>query len=209
MTTIITRLYADSATAQAAANDLMERGHSDDYINIITRDGDGSPAERMKAARVAAASAAAYGPHVARGAALLVVQAPFNPVGAARHAMRVLAKHKALDAGVADENEYIRELPKVETSGKVMHGTVFFMSNPLRPTAHGHIFGTRLISARKERTSAMRGGGYMSTKFWPMKLVSAPKERNSAIPGGFLFSSMFGLPTVVREWTSREMMTKI
>ncbi|MGL4234540.1 hypothetical protein [Tabrizicola sp.] len=204
MTTIITRLYADTAAARAAANDLIGRGHSDDYISIITKDGDGSVADRMTASRVNAASARAYSPHVAKGAALLVVQAPFNPFGAARDAIRTLQKHKSLDAGVANENEYIREQPPIETSGKVMQGTVFFMSNPHRSMGHGHILGSNPILPAKPRTSAISGGAYMSTKFWPMKLVSSPKEGTSAIRGGFLFSSLFGIPTVVREWAPRD-----
>jgi hypothetical protein len=209
MTTIITRLYADSATARAAAHDLMGRGHSDDYISIITGDGGGSVTDRMRALRVGAAAASAYAPHVAKGAALLVVQAPFNPIGAARDAMRALKKHPSLDVGVANENEYLREEMKIETSGKVLQGTVFYMSNPHRSTSHGHILGSNPIISGKTKTSAIPGGAYMSTKFWPMKLISAPTERRSAISGGFLFSSLFGIPTVIREWPSREMMTTI
>jgi hypothetical protein len=209
MTTIITRLYADAGKARAAAQDLMGRGHSDDYIGIITRDGDGSVADRMHAWRVNKGSAAAYGPHVANGAALLVVQAPFNPIGAARDVMRALKKHPSLDAGVANEDEYIREQMSVETSGKVLQGTVFYMSNPHRSNFHSHILGSNPIISGKTKTSAISGGAYMSTKFWPMKLISAPKERRSAISGGFLFSSLFGIPTVIRDWPSRDMMTTI
>ena len=52
------------------------------------------------------------------------------------------------------------------------------------------------VSASKTRTSAIRGGAYMSRYFWPMKLVSASKEKTSAIRGTWLFSSMFGLPAI-------------
>jgi hypothetical protein len=38
-----------------------------------------------------------------------------------------------------------------------------------------------------------------------MKLVSAPKERNSAVRGGFLVSKMFGIPTLVGDLPSREL----
>jgi hypothetical protein len=209
MTTIITRLFADTATAQAAAHDLMGRGHGAETIGIITREGDSPASDRMRAWRVSAASTAAYAPHVAKGKALLVVQAPFNPVGTARDAIKALARHPALDAGVSNENDYIREEMKVETSGKVQRGTVFYMSNPHRSSMHGHIMGQNPIITGKTKTSAIPGGGHMSTKFWPMKLLSAPKERSSAISGGFLFSSMFGIPTIVSDWPSREMMTKI
>jgi hypothetical protein len=209
MTTIITRLFADQSAAKAAAQDLLGRGHDEETIGIITRDGDIPASDRMRAWRVSAASTAAYAPHVAKGKALLVVQAPFNPVGAARNAIRALARHPALDAGVSNENDYIREEMTVETSGKVQHGTVFYMSNPHRSAMHGHVLGRNPIISGKTKTSAIPGGAHMSTKFWPMKLLSAPKERSSAISGGFQFSSIFGIPTVISDWPSRDMMTKI
>jgi hypothetical protein len=209
MTTIITRLYADTATARAAAQALIGRGHGEDTISIVTKDGDGSAADRMRALRVSGASAAAYAPHVAKGAALLVVAAPFNPIGAARDAIKALRKHPSLNAGVANEEEYIRESMSVDTSGKVQKGTVFYMSNPHRTGFHGHILGSNPIIASKPRNSAIAGGAYISTKFWPMKLISARKERSSAMSGGFLISSMFGLPTIISEWAPRQIKTTI
>jgi hypothetical protein len=104
----------------------------------------------------------------------------------------------------------VREQPNVETSGKVMSGTVFYMSNPHRSATHGHILGSNPILASKPRTSAMAGGGHMSRMFWPMKLVSAPKERSSASRGGFLVSKMFGIPTLTGDLPSRELIpTKV
>ncbi|MES2143933.1 MAG: hypothetical protein V4516_06145 [Pseudomonadota bacterium] len=78
------------------------------------------------------------------------------------------------------------------------------MSNPHSRPSHRHILGSNPIIAGKPRTSAMRGGAYMSRFFWPMKLVSASRERSSAIPGGGLVSSLFGLPTVISHWPPRE-----
>ena len=97
----------------------------------------------------------------------------------------------------------------MQTSGKILSGTTFFMSNPHRTVRHGHVLGSNPILPSKPRTSAIRGGAYMSTKFWPGKLLSAPKERRSAIRGGGTVSSLFGLPTIIREWPSRELYTKI
>jgi hypothetical protein len=209
MTTIITRLYPDLATAQTVVGALKARGHDETTIDIITRDGDGTAASRMQRARVPKASAAVYGTGIAAGQALVVVQAPFAPMGTARDAIRIVNRTKALDVGVKDEDYYIREEPKVDLAGKVMQGTVFFMSNPLRPMMQGHILGQNPILPPRERRSAIHGGAYMSTKFWPMKLLSTSREANSAIRDGFLFSSLFGIPTLVRDWSSRNMMTKI
>jgi hypothetical protein len=201
MTTIITRLYSDTAAAQAAVHDLMGRGHSDDYINIISRDGDGTVGDRMRAARVNARSAASYAPHVASGAALVVVQAPFNPVGAARHAIRVLDRHPSLNAGVADENEYVREEPKVEVRGSILSNHPLFMSHDMAARTRGtasSAFGLRLLSEQKTKSSAMRGGGFMSSKLLPFPLLSQAKARTSAIHGGWTLSDMLGIPTISR-----------
>lgn len=205
MTTIITRLYPDLATATSVAANLAQGGHDPSTIDVITRSGEGSVSARIRAARVQAAAAAAYAPRVEKGAALLVVRAPFAPMGTALHAKRLVNRTPSIDVGLAEEEHYIREQPNVETAGKVLSGTVFYMSNPHRSTSHGHVLGSNPILPSKPRTSAMAGGGYMSRMFWPMKLVSAPKERNSAVRDGFLVSRMLGIPTLVGDLPSREL----
>jgi hypothetical protein len=205
MTTIITRLYPDLATAQGIVAALQANGHEPSTIDIISKGGEGSPEDRMHGARVPKASAAAYGPGIAKGAALVVVRAPFAPMGTARDAIKVVNRSRSIDVGIANEDFYIREQPRLEISDKVLRGTVFYMSNPHRRLGHGHVLGSNPILHAKPRTSAIRGGAYMSTKFWPMKLISAPKERTSAIRGGFLFSSMFGIPTLTGDLPSREL----
>ncbi|MGL4279950.1 MAG: hypothetical protein ACRCS0_06265, partial [Albidovulum sp.] len=202
---IITRLYKDLATAQGVLDALTSAGHDASTIDVIARDGAGAAEVRMAEARVPKASAAAYGPGIAKGNALLVVRAPFAPIGTARHAIRVVNRTPAINVGVADEDHYIREQAKIEKTGTVLPGTVFYMSNPHRSAMHGHIMGSNPISPAKPRTSAIRGGAHMSTKFWPMKLLSAPKERTSAAGSGFLFSSLFGIPTLIGDLPSRTM----
>ncbi len=208
MTTIITRLYPDLATAKGVVAALEANGHASSTIDIITSDG--SAAERMAAARVPASSAAAYAPGIAKGAALVVVQAPFAPMGTARDAMKVVNRTRSIDVGIEDEDFYIREQPSIEISGKVQTGTVFYMSNPHRRLGHGHILGSNPILPSKERTSAIRGGAYMSKMFWPMKLVTTNRHASSAISGGMLFSKLFGIPLLIRDLPSREILpTKI
>ena len=206
MTTIITRLYKDLATAQGVASELTSAGHLAGNIDVISRDGDGTAEARMTEARVPKASVAAYAPGVAKGAALLVIRAPFAPVGTARHAIKLVNRTPAIDVGLDDEDVYIREQPNVEMEGKILHGTVFYMSNPHRNLPHGHILGSNPILPSRPRTSAIRGGAYMSTKFWPMKLLSTRTEKSSAIHGGMLISSMFGIPTLIKDLPSRELL---
>lgn len=205
MTTIITRLYPDLATAQGVASALTSAGHLAANIDVISRDGDGAAEARMTEARVPKASVAAYAPRVAKGAVLLVIQAPFAPMGTARHAIKVVNRTPAIDVGLEDEDVYIREQPKLETEGKILHGTVFYMSNPHRNLPHGHILGSNPILLSREKRSAIPGGAYMSTKFWPTKPLSARKEKSSAIPGGMLISSLFGIPTLIKDLPSREL----
>jgi hypothetical protein len=187
MTTIITRLYQNTAAAQAVVNALLESGHDQDSIDVIARDGASDVMDRMRQARVSPTAAAAYADHIGTGRALLVVRADFNPVGAARNAMKVTARFPSIDVGLHDENEYIREQPNPEMHNSVLRGHPLFMSNPYRPRFHGHILGSNPILPPREGRSAIAGGGFMSTKFWPMRLVSEnAKEGTSAIPGGGL-----------------------
>ncbi|NJM82284.1 MAG: hypothetical protein HC844_07145 [Tabrizicola sp.] len=201
MTTIITRLYSDTATAQAVAETLVKGGHGETYIDVITQDGSGALHDRLHRARVNARSAATYAGAIAAGNALLVVRAPFNPIGAARHAMRIVDRTPSIKVGVADENEYIREQPTFEVRKTVLTDHPRFMSHDLVGRDRGTVssaFGLRLLSARGTKTSAISGGGYMSTKLLPFPLLSRKKDRGSVIHGGWTLSSIFGIPTTVR-----------
>jgi hypothetical protein len=201
MTTIITRLYPDPAAAQAVADALARQNLNLTSVDIITRDG---AADRMRQTMVGPDASAAYAGPVGEGKALLVVNAPFAPMGTALKAIRTVNGFASIDVGLADEDAYIREEPEVQLEGRVFKGTVFFMSNPNRPLPMGHILGSDPIRRRPRRNSAIAGGAYMSTKFWPGKLISKHKEKLSVMRGGFLFSSMFGIPTVIRNWPPRE-----
>jgi hypothetical protein len=201
MTTIITRLYADTAAAKAAADDLIGRGHSADYIDIIARDGNGSVIDRIRAARVNARAAAAYAGPVTDGNVLVVVQAPFNPVGAARHAIRALDRHPSIKVGVENENEYIREQPRIEVQGSILRDHPLFMSHDMAARDRGTVssaFGLRTLSPQKTKTSAIAGGRHMSKMFWPMPLLSKSRVKTSAMRGDWQLSRMFGIPTISR-----------
>lgn len=204
MTTILTRLYSDRAAAEAARAGLLSIGQDAATLHIITAQTEGGAAAAMKSVRVVAALAQVYAQAMTGTQALLVVQAAFAPIGTARNAMRLLRKFPALDVGLEDEDIYLREHPTPDYSNQIMDKHPLLLSNPFRPLPHGHILGNAPILPHKPRTSAMRGGAYMSKLVWPMKLLSAPKERGSAIRGGRLISAMFGLPLLVKSWPSRD-----
>lgn len=190
MTTIITRLYPDTATAEGVAKALVGRGHAAANIDVIT--GGGDVVAALSAARVGKAEAAVYAPHVEGGAALLVYRAPFNPMGAARDGIRTVDAHPWLDVGLAKQNVYVREAPQMVKAGKILEG------HPLLMTRPGSVGARRLRASRSgeaPRSSVIEGGGHISTRFLPMPLLRR-KESHSAIAGGRL---MMG-GKVLRNW---------
>ncbi len=198
MTTIITRLYSDAAEASAVVAALVAGGHDKDDIRIIDGAAKAEAASAMKAARVSDAAAAAYGRAMTPGQALLVVEAGFNPVGAARQAIKIVNRHPSINAGLDDEDGFIREYPTMAPGGSVLRGAPLLMSNPFSRASHGRIFGANPVTSSKPRTSAMKGGGFMSKMFWPMKLVSTNRTRTSASPGGMLIFETFGINSLLR-----------
>jgi hypothetical protein len=198
MTTIITRLYPDAGSARGVVSALLAQGLDQDLIDVIGTDGAGPVEHRLTAASVNPRAAAAFAAAITGGRTAVVVRAPFAPMGTARNAMKVMDRTPSIDVGVAG-SEYIRVAPSLNNRASIMQDHPYFMSNPLRPTGHGHIFGAKLLSAHKERRSAIAGGKLMSKAFWPMKHLSARKERNSAIKGTWLFSRfLFDMPTLSR-----------
>lgn len=201
MTTIITRLYPDQTAARTVADALARQNLNLTSVDIITQNG---AAERMRQAMVGADAASAYRRHLDQGKALLVVNAPFAPMGTALKAIRTVDGFSSIDAGVSDEDAYIRDEPDVRLEGRVFEGTVFFMTNPHRPLPMGHILGSDPIRRRPRRNSAIAGGAYMSTKFWPGKLISKHRDHRPLTREGWLFSKIFGIPSLTRDWPPRE-----
>ena len=197
MTTIITRLFADAAAAKMAVDALLGRDHDPSTINVITASGAGSVAERLRATRVAPEAAAIYARLVEAGNVLVVVAAPFNPIGTARDAIEVMNRQPSLKVGVEDEDRYWREQPRTDLTGSVDRNHTLWMTRPGSIRAGGHVAGGSVSSPRTRR-SAIKGGAYISTKFWPMKLISTHRERRSAISGGRL---MFGRNLMPTGWT--------
>ncbi len=190
MTTIITRLYADHATAQSVVAALVAKGIDEDSIQVI------GSADALKATRVDTTVAAAYAAAMTGGQALLVVEAGFNPVGAARKAIQVVGRTPSINVGLVSEDNYLQEVIDPAYANSTMKGNPLLLTNSYVRLPHGHIFGSDPIIHGKTKTSAIRGGAYMSKMFWPMKLVSTGRNASSAIRGGKLMSSMFGIGTL-------------
>ena len=90
MTTVITRLYADTTKAESVANRLRWEGFPRNSVRVISADGGDEEAvkARLSRADVNEAIVGSYASHLAAGGAALVIQATYKPFGAARIAPR-------------------------------------------------------------------------------------------------------------------------
>jgi hypothetical protein len=147
MTTVVSRLFADQKTAEQAVTALKLQNHPDANIDMISA-GSGAEAD-MVAARVPEDSAALYAKAMKSGMALVVCRAPFFPAGAARNAMDTMSHFDSVDAGVENENYYIREQPKerlnMDLSVDRTHRYWGTFGYERRPGKVSDAFGARLV----------------------------------------------------------------
>lgn len=203
MTTIVSRLYADAPAANAAVADLRAAGLAASLYDVIGRDGAGSAAARMKAARVGAASAAAYGERIERGNVLLVVRAPLTPFGFARTVMDIVDRHESIRVPGAVPDEYIREEIGSRYYISVLTDHPRFFTQDITPGSlirRGPVtaaWGMPMLKRYKTRFSAMTGTRHMSRFFWPQRLVSPNRHKNRVLRNWKL-TEILGLPTVSR-----------
>lgn len=183
MTTIVTRLFRDAGTAEAVASALVAKGIPAGDVDVIA--GEADAAARMEAARVNPASAAIYAAHTGSGAALVVVRADFQPIGAAATAMEMMDSRQPMNVGVANENEYVRNEPKKElfVGHSVMtdHRLMFGPDKGRRRGTISGAFNLPLISKHKDRRSVFPGGGYFTA--WMGPLLSRKRDTISTLEG--------------------------
>ena len=214
MTTVVSRLYADRKTADAVVEALLAEGHLAENIDVI--DAPEGAAERMRAARVSREAAARYAEKLGDGKALVVTRVPFIPFGAAANAIETVDRFDSVNAGVANQNEYIREQPSERFfKKKVLEGNPLMLTTRLEgphrrfltksPAESGasiglisEKFGLRLLSDRKTRNSAIRGGAFMSTRFLPFPLLSRGDRKKSVYSGRMLISEKLSIPLLTR-----------
>ena len=201
MTTIITRLYPTTTAAHAVADALMQAGHQSSYVDII----DHADMGAMAAARVSDSAAAAYAKAMTGGQALLVIRAPFSPVGAANSAKAVVGRYASIDAGVAHEDSYVREQADGQRFLSILKNHPRFLSQDIGPgkgRTRGTVssaFGAQLLVPNKTSRSVTADGTHISTKFWPMRLVSVNKTKRSVIAGGgHPLSKLLGMAVISR-----------
>lgn len=198
MTTIITRLYPDSESAGQVHAALKDAGMPDSIMDMIAPS-DTAKAD-IQAARVTDASAAIYADHLSGDRRLIVVRAPFNPIGAARTAIGIVDSVSSLDVGITKEDQYVAEqvagdlLMDLKIMRSHPHMGSFDLDKPGWSEGYGlisHKFGLRILSKPKARNSANSRGG--NNFPWPNKIIRSRKH--SVIEGGGLpFSTALGIP---------------
>lgn len=201
MTTIITRLYPDTATAEAVADALRaEKFRARDFDVVSDAGTHGSVAAHLAAAGVTADNAAAYAPRIEGGAVLVVVRADFNPVGAARLAQSIVDANDPMVIGLTNENVYLRKEMSADKKPNfhVLTDHPRFLSSDMgagRPQRRlvSEMFGLPLLSSRPRKPSAIAGGAHMSYRLLPIPLLSEHSRKRSVMPGGHLFTRAMGL----------------
>jgi hypothetical protein len=182
MTTIITRLYSDTATAQSVVDDLKANGQKAAAISLIPA---GADQAAMDEAGVPSSAAAAYLGAMQPGQALVVVRAEFNPRGSARKAMIIVDRKESITVTVPNKDTYVREYPSAKYTTSVLKGAPLVMTNPFANLPHGHVMGKNLVDTGTS-SSASSNGGRNSRGFWPMAPVKTPRHRASVFSGGKL-----------------------
>lgn len=194
MTTIISRVFPDEASARQAAGRLEFRGVPSRACMIITGvDGDALTA-RMEAARVDDSARKAYAAAVKSGQVVLVVHATYKPLTAATIVRDTLAKFDTVDVGDVVEDYFVPDGPQKAES--VLKEHPLFLTTPASRNGYegGPItkgLGFNMLKPHKARNSAIRGGGFKSRAFWPMPLLSTKPRKKSVISGGRYMSKAF------------------
>ncbi|MGR3500897.1 hypothetical protein [Pseudaestuariivita sp.] len=197
MTTIITRLYPDTASADQVAASLSDAGVRQADMDVIAPS-DTARAE-MAAARVADDKADAYNDHLSGSRRLVVVRAPFNPIGIARRAMGIVDGTSSLDVGLASEDQYIAETADHDlfNSTSILKDHPLMLSSDMarpgwsqRKGLQSAKFGMRMLSKRKKKTSASSKGG----NNFPGKKIIRSSKHSVIEGGGHPFSNALGIP---------------
>ncbi len=211
MTTIFTRLYESQPIALAVQDRMYRAGFPRHVMRVII----GRPEEtangienRISDARVPDREASVYAENVSQGAALLVVEATYKPLGAVKIARKMLSETKSIPCNVEAEEFKVPTLP--DHAPSIMKDHPRFFTNPPDPDHLGgplsDQLGILLLTSKRRFNSALKDGGLMipipqlmrgrkaksavsggyhvSSTFWPMKLVTQKERRRSVIPGG-------------------------
>ncbi|MBS0122630.1 hypothetical protein [Thetidibacter halocola] len=192
MTNVITRLYATEEAARAVAAKVRQAGLPPRAVHVITG---GVEAAALTRLLVPEAGAQALVKAMGTEKALLVVQATYRPLGAARITREIVAESNTLPLDESVQEFKVKEEPPgTGTGAGIAHRR--FLTMPPRPgdMPRGPItggLGLPLLIDRHGRHSVIRGGALVSRMFWPMPHVVRHRASRSVLPGTRFMSRFF------------------
>lgn len=194
MTTIITRLFDDQQSADHARERIIFRGVPSRAVNVIDPSMGNDAHDRMEASLVHPSARDTYAKAITAGKSLLVVRTTYRPLTAATIVRDMLSKMDTVDTGDVVDDYYMTDTP--EQAPSILDEHPLFLTLRLDKSGYegGRVsdgLGMRLLSERKERTSAKGQAGPRSSFFWPMPLLSRKERKSSVISGGRYMSKAF------------------
>jgi hypothetical protein len=200
MTTIVSRLYADAKTAEQVVTALRIQGHPASNIDTIPAGSDAEAA--MVSARVPEASAAAYAKAISGGNTVVVCRAPVTPFGAARSAIATLDEFDSIDAGIANQNVYVREEPKenllMDLKVDRTHRHWATWGTERKRGLISDAFGVRTLSPYKTTRSCYTGENRYFADFIMGHLSKRKPPENAVFRGENKYFAGFILPHISR-----------
>jgi len=200
MTTVISRLFDSAQAAHAVADELAAIGFPEGTVDVIRQTGDSSTVERILQVRVGEETAQLFSQHLTTERALLVVRAPFYPLGAARKAQDVVASYAHIDLGDGVGDEYIREEPETGSTQKILRNRRFLTAETpdRRARSMSELFNLPVLATRRTRRSLVASGPISTGAFPFQLLLTQARPRSVARRGGPVLSRAFRLPTLSR-----------
>jgi hypothetical protein len=198
MTTIVSRLYANAEKANAVRDALHKAGARKGTVSVVTGGKGVDVAKAMSAAGVGGPANEGYAAHVAKGAALVVCQAPWKRSYAAAD---VMDAHDPLPSPVKNDAVYV---PAQEPASvyrdrtppvNLLTGLTVF-SDGLFPRAviRNHRPNNSILSGYRPKAGLV--SGTISERLG-IALLSRKRERSSGMMSGTI-SGKVGVPTLSR-----------
>ena len=148
---------------------------------------------KLTDAGVAEATAKAYAQKLDGDSAVMLINATYKPLGAARIAREMFAEVETVNMGNLEEENTVKT--KIDKAGSILKDHPRFTTLINEVADRGPItgaFGMSMLKPHRTKRSAMRDGGRrMSRAFWPMPLVKKNRNASSAISGGRHMSKFF------------------
>lgn len=212
MTTIVSRLYPSAETAERVRDTLRRDGFPDALMSLIAEADAKAIAEAGVDPDAARRYAAVMDDGEGSGQTLFVCRAPFSPLGAARRAMEAADSEASVEAGVANENRYVRE-----TVDLSRHRSSVYRYHPLMMTRDDYVGSgwsgwtvsgllgwTMAVRRRETPNTIFRSGTNRPQRFKPRPIVTKPRK-SSVISGGRYMSRWFWPMPLVRSGRKRSL----